>query len=670
MTAQQIALIGNPNTGKTCLFNALTGSYQYVGNWSGVTVEKKVGYLRNQQGTLIDLPGIYSVNPISADEAVVTDFLIQEDCASFVNIVDASQLKRNLHVTIQLLERGKNLIVGLNMIDVAKKRGAVIDSARLQETLGVPVVPIIARTEQGIDQLNQQLKKSKSTTNDVLSLYYGTIIERAIQEMEEELAPLPIKVSKRWIALQFLDGNQHVEKLLDSEENFDVFENIREKAEQKLKKEQRVASLTQHIHDTRESYIEKLVQNSVVVNTSRTNNWTEKIDSIVTNKFLGIPIFLLLMYVMFMLTFDWLGFPLSDLLDAFIAGPITFVLENTLELIGASTFIQSLILDGIVAGVGGVLVFVPQIFVLFFCLSLLEDSGYMARVTIVMDRLMQTIGLNGKSFIPLIIGFGCNVPGVMAARSIEQPKDRLVTMMMTPFMSCSARLPVYALFAGAFFASNQALVVLSLYVLGIVVALILAKFLSSTTFKEQKSLFIMELPPYRLPQWRTLWRATWEKGKGFIRKAGTYIFGGSVLIWFLSYAGPSGLAVEMDESYLAMIGGVIAPIFEPLGFGTWQASAALLTGVLAKEIVVSTMSIIYFVPEMELQSFLSDQFTPLIAYGFMAFILLYIPCLATVAAVRKETHSRKWTFLSIVYGFVSAYVLVFVIYQVGKLLGY
>lgn len=668
MTAQQVALIGNPNTGKTCLFNALTGSYQYVGNWSGVTVEKKVGQLRHVQGSLIDLPGIYSINPISEDEAVVTDFLLKESCTSIINIVDASQLKRNLHVTIQLLERGKNLILGLNMIDVASNRGIVVDAISLEKSLGVAVVPIIARTEQGIDLLYKQLENN-NPTSEVLCLDYGPLVEQAIQKIEETMPTLPFQVSKRWLALQFLDRNEHVKQLLTPHDRYDEIELIRVQTEKQLMKEQQVESLPHYLSNTREIYINKIIAEAVSAAPSDKKNWSEKVDHIVTNKYLGIPIFLFLMYLMFMLTFDWLGFPISDLLDSFLSGPLTLGIENTLELVGASAFIQSLILDGIVAGVGGVLVFVPQIFILFACLSLLEDSGYMGRVTIVMDRLMQAIGLNGKAFIPLIIGFGCNVPGVMAARSIEQPNDRLVTMMMSPFMSCSARLPVYALFAAAFFETNQALIVLSLYILGIIVAIILAKFLSSTTFKGEKSLFIMELPPYRLPQWRTLWRATWEKGKGFIRKAGTYIFGGSVLIWFLSYAGPTGLAVELNESYLAMIGGVIAPVFAPLGFGNWQAAAALLTGFLAKEIVVSTMSIIYFVPEMELQGFLGDQFSALTAYGFMAFILLYIPCLATVAVIKKETHSRKWTVLSIVYGFVSAYVLVFIIYQVGRLFG-
>ncbi|MEW8987756.1 MAG: ferrous iron transport protein B, partial [Bacillus sp. (in: firmicutes)] len=368
---------------------------------------------------------------------------------------------------------------------------------------------------------------------------------------------------------------------------------------------------------------------------------SERVDKIVTNKFLGIPLFLIVMYLLFMLTFDWLGFPLSDALDALISGPITSVIDSLLSAVGASTFIEALVLDGIVAGVGGVLVFVPQIFILFLFISILEDSGYMARVALVMDRLMEMVGLNGKAFIPMMIGFGCNVPGIMAARTIETPKERLMTILLTPLMSCSARLPVYALFVGAFFVGHKAVVVLSLYVLGIVISLLLATLFSKTILKGETSLFVIELPPYRRPQVQALWRSTWEKGKGFIKKAGTFIFAGSVLIWLLAYLGPGGTDVAMDDSFLAAIGGILAPIFEPIGFGTWQASASLITGFLAKEAIISTMNIIYFVPdEAGLQGLLATYYTPLAAYSFMAFILLYIPCLATTATIYKETGSK------------------------------
>jgi ferrous iron transport protein B len=339
--------------------------------------------------------------------------------------------------------------------------------------------------------------------------------------------------------------------------------------------------------------------------------------------------------------------------------------------VGAATFIKDVILNGIVAGVGGVLVFVPQIFMLFLIISFIEDSGYMARIATVMDKLMEGVGLNGKAFIPMIIGFGCNVPGIMAARTIEQPKERLLTILLTPLMSCSARLSVYSLFVGTFFESNQAIIVLSLYVMGVVIALVLAKIFSSSLAKGEESMFVVELPPYRIPQWRTLSRSTWEKGKGFVRKAGTFIFGGSVVIWLLSYTGINGWNVPMNESFLQNIGSLLSPLLEPLGFGNWQAGAALLTGFLAKEVVVSTMSIIYAAPDMTgLQGVLTQFFTPLQAYSFMVFILLYVPCLATVAVIRKETGSAKWTWFSVGYALVIAYFVSFVFYRVGMLLGF
>ncbi|MED2942349.1 ferrous iron transport protein B [Bacillus swezeyi] len=669
MTRQEIALFGNPNTGKTSLFNALTGSYEYVGNWSGVTVEKKVGMLRHKQGMMIDLPGVYTLSPLSRDEGVVTDFLLKESFTEVLNIVDASQLKRNLHLTVQLLEFGHPLTIGLNMTDVAKQRGIFIDHEAMSEALGVSVIPIVARSGKGCDELSRHLLSQKEKRKKPLRMDYGSILEQAISELASIIPDRP-GVQKRWMALQYLEGNSKMKEQLESTVEQARLQEICRTAEERLIRENIAKSLHQHIYNVREQYIDEVASSSVQFPQDRKQTLTERVDAVVTHKVLGIPIFLAFMYLMFMLTFDWLGVPLSDALDGFIGGPLTEWTASGLTAMGASPFIEALILDGIIAGVGGVLVFVPQIFILFFFISLLEDSGYMARVAMVMDRLMEAIGLNGKAFIPLIIGFGCNVPGVMAARTVEQPKERLLTIMLTPFMSCSARLPVYALFAGAFFAAHQALAVLSLYVLGIAAALALAKFLSSSKLKEETSFFVIELPPYRLPQARTLWRSTWEKGKGFVRKAGTYIFGGSVLIWLLSYTGPGGTGVEMDDSFLAMIGGVLAPLLMPLGFGTWQAAASLLTGFLAKEVVVASMSIIYFVPEAQLQGMMAQQFTPLAAYGFMAFVLLYVPCLATVAVIKKETNSKKWMFLSIAYGLVIAYAIAFLIYQGGRLLGF
>lgn len=664
------ALAGNPNTGKTSLFNKLTGSYEYVGNWTGVTVEKKVGVLKGLQGELVDLPGIYSLNPISKDEGVASHFLLNNEFAGIINIVDASQLKRNLYLTLQLLEYGKPLLIGLNMIDVARSSGIEINYQELGKKLNVPIIPIIARTGTGIDLLQNSMKDMETIKAQPLHIHYGSEIEEAITKLLP-LIPDDIHVpNKRWIAIQYLEGNPYIQQLLEKTVDSDPLQSIVRDTEKKL---QSIHStlLCQQIHLVRSQFISGLLATCITPLTTKNRKWGDFIDQLVTNRFLGIPIFFAFMYLTFKLTFEWLGQPLSDLLDVFINETLNPAVTNVLISMGASTFIQDVITQGIFAGVGGVLVFVPQIFILFFIISFIEDSGYMARVTMVMDRMMQAVGLNGKAFIPLIIGFGCNVPGVMAARTIENSKERLITIILTPLMSCSARLTVYSLFVGAFFTKNQAAVVFSLYLLGIIVALTLAKIFSVGLMRDQESMFVVELPPYRIPQWLTLSRSTWEKGKGFVRKAGTFIFGGSVLIWFLSYSGPGGLQVEMNESFLAIIGGVLAPILHPLGFGNWQAGAALLTGFLAKEVVVSTMNIIYAAPDLgTLQGVMTQFFTPLQAYSFMAFILLYIPCLATVAVIRKETGSVKWTWFSVIYALIVAYMISLVIYQGGKLLGF
>jgi ferrous iron transport protein B len=664
----EIALIGNPNTGKTSLFNNLTGSYEYVGNWSGVTVEKKVGVFKNNIGRLIDLPGVYTLNPLSKDEGVVTSFFLNDPIDRLLNILDASQLERNLHLTLQLFEFEKPVLIGLNMIDVARSRGIDINADKLSRVLGVPVVPVVARNGQGCDQLIQVISNEKGQSDTKSIVYYGAEVEETIDILAREIKG-KTNHSPRWLALQWLEGNQYVKSYLQQIFGADKLETYYSNLDAKLSQHLNGKTIAQYIYQKRKETIDRIVSEAVNRSNAKVP-LTEKIDKYVTSKYLGMPIFLLLMYFMFMLTFDWLGTPLSDMLDWFFTGPLTDGIEKVLSTVHASVFIHDLIVNGLIAGVGGVLVFVPQIFILFFFISLLEDSGYMARVALVMDRLMESVGLNGKAFIPMIIGFGCNVPGIMAARTIEAPRERLLTVLLTPLMSCSARLPVYALFVGGFFAGNKALIVLSLYVLGIVVALILAKVFSSTLLKSETSLFVIELPPYRLPQVQSLWRSTWDKGKGFIRKAGTFIFAGSVFIWLLSYAGPGGLKVDMDHSYLATIGNVIAPLFEPIGFGTWQASASLITGFLAKESIISTMNIIYFVPKGgSLQGIIAGYYTPLAAYSFMVFILLYIPCLATAATIYKETASRKWTAFSIIYALGIAYILAIIIYQGGRLFG-
>ncbi|TRM11588.1 ferrous iron transport protein B [Lentibacillus cibarius] len=650
-------LLGNPNTGKTSLFNTLTSSYAYVGNWTGVTVDKKVGQFTNQSGSLIDLPGVYDLKPVSEDESIVSNVLLHEDFDQLLNIMDASQLERSLHLTIQLLEMGKPVFIALNMMDVAKKKGMDINAERLASKLDVNLQTVIARKGTGCEELLEGL------TNDDPSNHFQIRYPEEVENALDQFASLITNtsdISTRWLGLQFFAENNTVDLLLQKEQNYSQLVAIKQQLEELLQQ-----PIQQVFYETRETFINQILKDVKRQSDQSSLLWQQRIDHIVMHPIWGIPIFMVVMFFVFQITFTWIGDPMSDLLDEFFSGTLSDWISQGLLFLGASSFVHDLIVDGIVAGVGGVLVFVPQIFALFFCISLLEDSGYMTRIAVIMDRIMEYFGLNGKSFIPMIISFGCNVPGIMAARTIEQRKERLLTILVAPFMSCSARLPVYALFIGAFFVKYQGLIVFSLYFLGILLALITVKIISMTVMRHEKSMFFVDLPVYHLPHAKTLWRSTWEKGKGFIRKAGTIIFAGSVFIWLMTYAGPGGLDVDMDTSFMAMIGGVIAPILSPLGFGTWQAASSLITGFLAKEVVVSAMSIIYAVTEGELGTTLSHFFTPVSAYSFMVFVLLYVPCLATVAAILRETKSVKWTIFAIVYPLVAAYIITWLIYRIG-----
>ncbi|WP_204120519.1 MULTISPECIES: ferrous iron transport protein B [Levilactobacillus] len=657
-----VALLGNPNTGKTTLFNELTDKYAYVGNWEGVTVDKKMGKIRHSEMVVVDLPGIYSLTPITKDEAVACNYLLNDSPDMILNVTNASQLKRNLLLSIELLEFGRPVVLALNMIDDLKANGVTYDFDELAKRLGCQVRATNARKKSGLDQLRQELLATPPETTAPLHLAYPAAVQDAIatatQQLvaDDQLTP----TFANWLAIQFMNRNQIVRRyaskhqlkpLLTQQDTYDK------------------QDFEEQIFQTRLAFIdETLTATTKYLHEVSNANLTAKIDRIVTHPLLGLPIFVGIFLLMFKLSFDWIGTPLSDVMDAFISGPLSATASHFLTSVGAMPFLKSLIVDGIIAGVGGVLSFIPQIFVLFACISILEDSGYMARAALVTDRLMQLIGLNGKAFIPLIIGFGCNVTGIMAARTIEQPKERLVTTLISPFMSCSARLPIYGLFVAAFFDRNQALIVLSLYFLGIALALFMAKIYQWVFKVKENSVFIIELPKYHMPRPDIIAMGTWEKGKGFIRKAGTVIFGGTVLIWLLSNLGPAGMVTNIDQSFSAMIGRFVLPVFAPIGITSWQTISALMTGILAKEVISSSMIVLFHLSgQTGLIATFSSLFTPLSAYAVLVFILIYAPCFATLATIKAETNSTKWAVYSVVSNTVIAYLVAMIIFQVGSL---
>lgn len=657
-----VALIGNPNTGKTTLFNSLTNKYAYVGNWTGVTVEKKVGTLKDSAVQIVDLPGAYSLNPLTKDEAVVTTYLLHNRPDLILNITNASQLKRNLLLTIQVLERGIPAILILNMIDDLKRSGRSYNLDLLSERLGCKVLATNARGHRGIKELHDQIANYQRVTAHPLQLTYPPMLQQAIRQASEALtADFEFEPTlARWLAIQFIDQNKAIRKIARQRKLTPLL------SQEKYYDAQHFAD---KIYDTRLAFIEKLLKDATETGQSQQPQLTSKIDKVVTNPILGLPIFAGIFFLMFKLSFDWVGTPLSDLLDWFLSVPVSNTVNHLLIQAGAIPALRSLIVNGIIAGVGGVLAFIPQIFTLFACISLLEDSGYMARAALVTDRLMQMIGLNGKSFIPLIIGFGCNVTGIMAARTIEQPKERLVTTLIMPFMSCSARLPIYSLVVAAFFPHHQALIVLSIYFLGVVVALLVAKLYQVLFHVKDRSVFIVELPEYHLPRLDIIWHGTWDKGKGFIKKAGTIIFAGTVLIWLLSSFGPHGFVTDSTASYAASLGHALVPMFKPIGIVQWQAISALFTGVLAKEVITSSMMVMFHTSSKAVLIAALGQFmSPVAAYAMLAFVLLYIPCFATLATIKEETGSYKWVFFSVVSSFVIAYITAFILFQVGSLI--
>ncbi|MTI67691.1 MAG: ferrous iron transport protein B [Firmicutes bacterium] len=656
-----VALAGNPNSGKTTLFNSLTGSKQYVGNWAGVTVEKKEGILNYKDFNInvIDLPGTYSLSPYSMEEIIARNFLIDEKPDVVINIVDASNIERNLYLSMQLLELDIPVVIALNMMDVAEKRGYLIDVYELSKKLGTKVIPIVASKNKGIDELLDAVVSIKNSKSNNF-IKYNKKIEKKITEIKNIIECNDSKYDLRWLAIKILEQDDIIIK-----EFKDIF------------KEESAATISSYLDDEsqtsiadgRYNYISNVLDDTIEKTKEQEKPLTDRIDDILTHRWLGLPIFALIMFSVFYFTFDLVGNKLLNIIDSFINNTLATSVNDMLITMGVSEWLNSLIVDGIIGGVGGILVFLPNIACLFLAISILEDSGYMARVAFIMDRSMRRIGLSGKAFIPMILGFGCNVPAVMGTRALDDENDRLVTVLINPFMSCSARLTVYTLFAGIFFPNNEKFIVFSLYILGILIAVIAALIFKKTLFKGESSPFIIELPPYKVPSLKGIIIHVWDRLKGFLINAGTLIFGASIILWFVLGFNLNGPA-PIYNSLGAQVGKVIAPIFKPLGFGDWRSALSLLSGVVAKEVVISNMAIIYGLEDASkaLSVSLLENFSQISAYAFMVFVLLYTPCIATIGVIKKETNSWKWTIFSLIYQFMVAWTVAMIVYQIGKII--
>ena len=632
MESMSVALTGNPNTGKSTIFNELTGANQKIGNWPGVTVDKKVGHV-NYNGkdiTIVDLPGTYSVSARSPEEKIVIDYLLENSSDLVVDVVDSSNIERNLFLTVQLLEKNIPLLIDLNMQDEAKRRGVKIDVKKLEEALGYPVLLTIARD-------GKSLKNMLNVFTSVSMAEYGPsdMLKAHIDKVKE-------------IESSSLSDKEKTEKIIEL--RYDFIDVIMEKA---------------------------------VTFESAGPSMTERLDSVLANSVLAIPAFLAILYAVFQITFEWIGQPIADALEGLITEDFTDFVTEALESAEVADWMQSLIIDGIIGGVGSVIIFVPLIFILFFCLSFLDGTGYMARVAFLMDPVMRRCGLSGKAVMPMMMGFGCGVPSIMGARAMDSEKDRMLAILAAPFLTCGAKLPIMALFAAMFFPEDAANVVFAMYVVGVVMAIVSTKLLGATQFKDEGATFILELPPYRMPDMKNVLLETWDKGKGYLTKAGTIIFLGCVIIWFLGAFNSSGMVEDMSESFLASIGSAVGALFTFHGFGTWESGAAIISGILAKESVVSTIGILYGLPDISaeaedavetaeamLGTGMGSAFTTMSALAFMVFSQIYTPCVTALGTIKKETNSWKWMFFAAGYMFALAWVVSLLVYQIGTALGF
>lgn len=664
------ALAGNQNCGKTTLFNQLTGSNQHVGNFPGVTVEQKSGVVKGYKDcTVVDLPGIYSIRPYTIEEIVTRDFLINEKPDGIINIVDATNIERSLYLTLQLSELKIPMVLALNMMDEVRNNGGTINITELSERLGVPVVPISAAKNDGVEELietavNTAKKRIPPGKIDYCSGAVHRCIHAVCHIIEDHADKAGL--GRRFCATKLIEADPAIKEKLELNENeLEMIEHSVTEMETEIGMDRNAA-----IADMRYTFIENVCDHAVVkCRESKEHIRSVKIDSVLTNRYLAIPMFILIMMAVFWLTFGVIGKFLSDLLTSGIAA-VTAAADNALTVYGLNPVIHSLIIDGIFAGVGSVLSFLPTIITLFFFLSMLEDSGYMARVAFVMDSLLRKIGLSGRSFVPLIIGFGCSVPAIMATRTLSSERDRKMTIFLTPFMSCSAKLPIYSVFAMAFFPNHSALVMVCLYFFGMICGIIYGIILNKTRFKGNPVPFVMELPNYRLPSPKSVVLLMWDKAKDFLTKAFTVIFTASVIIWFLqSFDSRLNVVTDSSQSLLAALGKIIAPIFAPLGFNDWRISTALITGFTAKEAVVSTLSVLSGAGSSDLlPAILQGMFTPMTAVSFLVFSLLYTPCVAAVAAVRREMNSSFAALSFVLIQCAAAWVAAFAVYNIGMLI--
>lgn len=714
-----IALVGNPNSGKTTLFNFASGSHERVGNYSGVTVDAKEATMKRGAYSfrIVDLPGTYSITEYSPEELYVRMHITEKMPDIVVNVVDASNLERNLFLTTQLIDMNIKVVIALNMFDELEKRGARFDYEALGRMMGIPIVPTVASKGRGIDELLDRLIEVYEDRDPMvrhIHINYGEEIELAIASVQKEIrinSEITDKLSSRYVAIKLLETDKTTLSQLQQLKNFNQIKSVTSHAMEKLEKEYGEKSET-IITDAKYGFIDGALKETFIEKVKDKRARKRELDDMLTHKLLGFPIFLFFMWLMFQATFTLGSYPMA-LIDTGV-GLLSSFLQNTMP----EGALRDLIVDGIMGGVGGVIIFLPNILILFFFISLMEDTGYMARASFIMDKLMHKIGLHGKSFIPLVMGFGCNVPAIMATRTLDNKKDRILTMIITPFMSCSARLPVYVLLISAFFPHNQGLVLFSIYIIGITLAILVALVMKRVVFSKKNVPFVMELPPYRIPTLKNTTIHMWHKGVQYLKKMGNVILMASILIWALGYF-PRDVnfsedyntqivslktniqlsqdkkddqigsvevrkeAERQEKSYIGQLGHAIEPVIRPLGYD-WKMGVSILTGLAAKEIVISTMGILYqadlhadessntlkenLVKQEHTSGVLKGQkvFTPLVAFGFMLFVLIYFPCVAVIAAIRKESN-WKWAFFTMVYTTVIAWVIAFLTYQIGSL---